>query len=539
MTEGVRTFRNPLLPGAHPDPSIVRVGDDFWLATSTFEYFPGIALHHSRDLVHWRPAGSAIDRPEQLPMDGIRSSGGLYAPTLRFADGVFYLVCTLVREGSGGGNFLLTATDPAGDWSDPVWLPDAPGFDPSLLFDDDGRAWLHGTWERDPVAAPGRTEVWVQELDRESLRLVGERRTIWTGAMAGARWAEGPHLYRVDGRYHLVAAEGGTEGEHAVVAARAEKVTGPYEPCPRNPLLTTRHLPGDALDVTGPGHADLVELADGSWWAVFLASRRHAGRAGLLGRETFLTPVAWEDGWPVFGGIPVVGEAPALPDHPWPAGPRVVTFDDAPEPPGSPEGSPAWPGDEWLTPRTPRSAWWRTGAGGLRLTARPEAVRDAANPSLLARRVEHHAFTAYLRLAFAPSGPDDRAGLVVYRGNEWHVRLEVAASDGGERDAVLVTCEAGVEREVARRALPPGPVRLGVEGQGYDLRFHAGPELVGAVSGEQLSDEVAGGFFGTLAGVFATGGGTAATVGWFEYAPLPERPGRPSAARPAVPRWLG
>jgi xylan 1,4-beta-xylosidase len=517
-----RVYRNPVLPGAHPDPSVVRVGDDFWLATSTFEYFPGITLHHSRDLVHWRPAGHAVDRPGQLALDRVRSSGGLFAPTLRYADGVFHLVCTLVGGVAGeSGNFLLTATDPAGDWSDPVWLPDAPGFDPSLLFDDDGRAWLCGTWERDPAAAPGRTEVWVQELDREALRLVGERRTIWTGAMADARWAEGPHLYRIDGRYHLVAAEGGTEREHAVVAARAEKVTGPYEPCPRNPLLTTRHLAGDALEVTGPGHADLVELADGSWWALFLASRRHAGRAGLLGRETFLTPVVWEDGWPVLGGIPTAAErpvAPALPDHPWPAGPRVVTFDDAPSAAG--EGPAAWPGDEWLTPRTPRSTWWRAGEGRLRLTARPEAVRDAANPSLLARRVEHHAFTAYLRLAFEPAAPEERAGLVLYRGDAWHVRLEVAASAGGERDVVLVTCEAGAEREVARRALPPGPVRLGVEARGYDLRFHAGPELVGSVSGELLSDEVAGGFFGTLAGVFATGRGSVASVEWWEYTPL-------------------
>jgi xylan 1,4-beta-xylosidase len=528
MTGRRRTFRNPVLPGAHPDPSVVRVGDDLWLATSTFEYFPGIALHHSRDLVHWRPAGSAIDRPDQLSevgvggragLDGIRSSGGLYAPTLRYADGVFHLACTLVDgPGSGGGNFLLTATDPAGDWSDPVWLPDAPGFDPSLLFDDDGRAWFCATWERDRANAPGRTEVWLQELDRTTLRLVGERRTIWTGAMSGARWAEGPHVYRIDGLYYLLAAEGGTAREHAVVVGRSEKVTGPYEPCPRNPLLTTRHLAGDALDVTGPGHADLVQLADGSWWALFLASRRHAGRAGLLGRETFLTPVAWEDGWPVLGGIPVVGEAPDLPAHAGPAGPRVVTFD---LPPSAAEDGPGvWPGDEWLTPRTPRSTWWRAGEGRLRLTCRPEAVRDAANPSLLARRVEHHAFTAYLRLAFEPAAPDERAGLVLYRGDAWHVRLEVAASGGGERDAVLVACEAGVEREVARRALPPGPVRLGVEACGYDLRFHAGPELVGSVSGELLSDEVAGGFFGTLAGVFATGRGSAASVEWWEYAPL-------------------
>jgi xylan 1,4-beta-xylosidase len=518
---------NPVLPGSHPDPSVCRVGEDYYLATSTFEYFPGIALHHSRDLVHWRPIGSVLDRPGQLALDGIRPSGGLYAPTLRHADGLFHVTCTLADPELGrGGNFVATATDPAGSWSEVVWLDDAPGFDPSLLFDADGRAWYCGAWERDPAGRPGRTVVWLQELDRERLRLTGERHLLWEGALRDARWAEGPHLYRVDGGYLLLAAEGGTAYDHAVVVARSEHVTGPYEPCPRNPVLTARHL-GKGAPVIGTGHADLVQTQHGQWWAVLLAMRPGPDGTWNTGRETFLTPVAWEDGWPVFnpgqGRVLLDELAPALAPHPWPAPPPVDTFDGLEL------------GPEWLLLRTPRQRWWSLTErpGHLRLRLRPASVTDRANPSFVGRRVAHRSFTAQAALEVEPAAPGERAGLVLLHSDATQLRLDVTGV-GPRRGVQLVRRVGGVDELVAERPVRPGPLVLGVQASGrvHEFRVSDGPGrwwTVGTVDGGVLSATVAGGFFGVLVGVHATSGGadssTVADVDWFEYAPA--RPLRP------------
>ena len=325
------TACNPVLPGCYPDPSICRVGDDYYLVTSSFEYFPGLPVFHSHDLVHWRQLGHAIDRAEQLDLSEVPSSGGLFAATLRHHDGVFYLVNTLVHAGAGvpGGNFLLTALDPAGPWSDPVWLDDADGIDPSLFFDDDGRAWYVGTRPSPEPAWDGQTDVWLRELDLSSLRLTGPERVLWHGALLGAVWAEGPHLYKVDGRYYLLAAEGGTAHHHAVSVARADEVTGPYVGNPANPVLTHRHL-GRDHPIVGTGHADLVQLPDGGWWAVVLAMRPYGGYHYNLGRETFVVPVVWQDGWPVFapgtGQVTACVVPPPLAPHPWSAQPARDEF---------------------------------------------------------------------------------------------------------------------------------------------------------------------------------------------------------------------
>ncbi|WP_157601941.1 glycoside hydrolase family 43 protein, partial [Promicromonospora kroppenstedtii] len=320
---------NPILPGCYPDPTICRVGAEYYLVTSTFEYFPGLPVFRSRDLVHWEQIGHAVDRPGQLDMQGIASSGGLYAPTLRHHDGTFWLVCTLVdqQDSSRGGNFVLTATDPAGPWSDPVWLGE-DGIDPSLFFDDDGRVWLHGTRLAREPEWHDQTEVWLRELDPATMRLAGPEHVLWRGAVLGAVWAEGPHLYRVDGTYYLLAAEGGTEFHHAISVARSDSVTGPYVGNRANPVLTHRHL-GRDVDVVGVGHADLVEAPDGSWWAVLLGMRPYGGYHYNLGRETFLVPVTWEDGWPVFapgqGRVPMVVEVPdGVRADGGAAGPRAV-----------------------------------------------------------------------------------------------------------------------------------------------------------------------------------------------------------------------
>jgi xylan 1,4-beta-xylosidase len=495
-------FANPVLPGSHPDPSVCRVGDDYYLATSTFEYFPGITLHHSHDLVHWRPIGAALDRPSQLPLDGVRCSGGLYAPTLRHHDDTFYVVCTLVDGTAQSGNFLVTADDPSGSWSKPVWLPNAPGFDPSLLFDADGRCWMCGTHED---GGEGRTVVWVQELDLAAARLLGERHSIWTGFAAAARWAEGPHLYRIGDLFYLIAAEGGTSFEHAVVAARSDSVTGPYEPCARNPLLTHRHL-GDAVPVVGVGHADLIDLPDGSWWAVLLGTRPYSDGTWNLGRETFLVPVGWQDGWPLFnpgkGRVFLDERAPGLTPHPWPAPPTRDDFD-------GPELGPGW-----LMIRTPHEPWWSLTdrASHLRLQARPEPLSGRGNPSFVGRRQQHRDFDAGASIEAAPGAA---AGLAVLTSDAFQLRLEV--TDATVR---LVERRAGDERAIASRPVEPGPVHLGVAARGQEYAFAVNDDWLATADGRLLSWHEAGGFFGAVLGVFAVGVQPGyADVDWFDYLP--------------------
>lgn len=504
-------FANPVLPGCHPDPSVCRVGSDFYLVTSTFEWFPGLPVFRSRDLVHWRQIGHALDRAGQLPLDGVPASGGLYAPTLRHHDGTFYLVCTLVDGTRWSGHFVMTASDPAGPWSDAHRL-DGDGIDPSLFFDDDGRAWCTGTRPTDRYE--GHTEIWLREFDPAALALTGDEHVIWDGAVKGAIWSEGSHLYKIDDRYVLLTAEGGTAHDHAVMVARADAVTGPYEGNPRNPVLTHRNL-GAGHPIVGAGHADLVDTPDGEWWMVLLAMRPHHLDRCALGRETFLTPVTWEDGWPVTGGrVEPNHPSPSLPSHPWPAAPACDHFD-------GPELGPAW-----NMPRTPRERWWSLTErpGHLRLRARPETLADVANPSFLGRRQQHPDFAAFTSLDFAPAG-DEWAGLALVQNNDFHVLL-VSTSQGLR----LVKREQGVETVLAAGPAAPGPVRLGFEAHGrwYQAFYGAAPDewtpLGGPVDGDLLSSQVAGGFTGAYIGLYATSngrmGGGRADFAWFEYRPL-------------------
>ena len=239
-------FRNPIIPGFHPDPSIVRVGQDYYLVTSSFEFFPGVPIFHSRDLVHWRQIGHVLTRPSQLPLDGARASGGIFAPTLRYHDGTFYMITTNV---TGGGNFYVTATDPAGPWSEPVWLKGQGGIDPSLLFDDDGTVYFASNGGG-PGASEGRG-IYLSTLDPKTGALASRPRLVWGGT--GKRYPEGPHLYHVNGYYYLLIGEGGTEYGHMVSIGRSRSPWGPYEACPRGPILTHRDTEADQpIQGTGP-----------------------------------------------------------------------------------------------------------------------------------------------------------------------------------------------------------------------------------------------------------------------------------------------
>ncbi len=514
-----RTFRNPILPGFYPDPSICRVGDDYYLVTSTFEYFPGLPIFHSRDLVHWRQLGHVLDRPSQLPLDGVRPSGGLYAPTIRYSQGVFYVINTLVSGTIQSGNFIVTATDPAGPWSEPYWLEDAPGIDdPSLFFDDDGKAWCTGNRLKEDREYEGHTEIWLQELDLTNMRLVGERHMIWDGAVKGAVWSEASHLYKIDGRYYLLTAEGGTAHHHAVVVARGDGVTGPYEGNPGNPILTHRHL-GLDYPIVGTGHADLVETPNGEWWMVLLAMRPYGGYYYNLGRETFLAPVRWEDGWPIVsagtGKVEFTYPAPDLLEHDWPAPPDRDDFDKKALAP------------QWFFLRTPRDDFWSLSERSdyVRLRLRPQCLSERVNPSFIGRRQQHIHFSVQTALEFVPQIESECAGLALVQSNDFHFCFVVTRTD---RPVIrLIKRAAGVEEILAEQPISAGRCYLKIEAHEQAYNFYAASEMeqwqavAENVDGRILSTPVAGGFVGAVIALYASSNGQASTnvadFDWFEY----------------------
>jgi alpha-N-arabinofuranosidase len=516
-----KTFRNPILPGCYPDPSICRVGEDYYLITSTFEYFPGLPIFHSHDLVHWNQIGHVLDRPSQLPLDEIRPSGGLYAPTIRYSNGTFYVINTLVDGKRKSGNFIVTATDPAGAWSEPYWLDDANGIDPSLFFDDDGRVWYVGTRLKANGDYQGHTEIWLRELKLKSMRLIGETIVLWDGALKKVIWAESPHIYKVDGRYYLMIAEGGTAHDHAVTMARSESITGPYKPNPRNPILTHRHL-GLDYPIVGTGHADLVETQNGEWWMVCLAMRPYGGYYYNFGRETFLVKVRWEDGWlivnPGIGCVEFESPVPNLPEQTWP---QEAARDDFDGPTLA---------LHWNFLRTPRDEFYnlKERPGYLRLRLRPQRLSEPSNPSFVGRRQQNIHFRAQAAMEFVPQNEDECAGLALAQNKDFHFVFIVTKTT--QPVIRLIRRAHGVEVLLAEQIIRAEKMYLKVEAhkQAYDFYFAEEPNqwriLANDVDGRILSTPVAGGFVGAYIAMYASSNGRSsannADFDWFEYISL-------------------
>lgn len=509
------------MPGCYPDPSICRVRDDYYLVTSTFEYFPGLPVFHSRDLVHWHQIGHVLDRASQLPLQDVRPSGGLYAPTIRVSNGTFYVINTLVDGKTKSGNFIVSATDPAGPWSEPMWLEDAPGFDPSLFFDDDGRVWYVGNRMAAQSQYQGHTEIWLQELDLPSMRMLGEPHVLWDGALKKAIWAEAPHIYKIDGRYYLMIAEGGTAHDHAVTIARSDSVTGPYEPNPRNPILTHRHL-GLDHPIVGTGHADLVDTPAGEWWLVCLAMRPYGGYFYNLGRETFLVPVRWEEGWPVVspgtGRVEFSYPVPALTEQTWPTPPACDDFN-------SPTLALHW---NSLRTRPDEFMSLTERPGYLRLRLRPQKMSEQTNPGFVGRRQQHIHFRAQTKLDFTPRNENECAGLSLSQNNDFHFLFVVTKKV--ETIMRLIKRAHGVEEVLAEQSVRAGEMYLKVEAHKQDYHFYFAHKpgewqaIAENVDGRILSTPVAGGFVGAYVGMYASSNGQLSTnhadFDWFEYVGL-------------------
>jgi alpha-N-arabinofuranosidase len=502
-------LQNPVLPGFHPDPSVCRVGDDYFLVTSSFEYFPGVPIFHSCDLAHWRPLGHVLSRESQLDLSAAWTSGGIYAPTLRHHDGRFYLITT---NTSGAGNFFVTAADPAGPWSDPVWL-DKDGIDPDLFFDDDGTVYY---------TLSGRTggpcRIVQSTIDIATGRKLTPPREIWRGT--GGLGPEGPHLYKIDGRYYLMIAEGGTEYGHMETLARGPSPSGPWEPCPHNPILTHRSL-GHPVQATG--HADLVQTPDGAWFLVCLGIRPYGyHRVHNLGRETFLAPVSWTpDGWPVVGqGGTVPLEIPAdrlPPTHPWPEPPTRDEFDGRRL------------AHHWNFIRNPAAENYSLTRrpGALTLVGAPAGLDDMDRPTWLGRRQQHHECTAATALEFDPAADGDEAGLTAFQNVRHHYEIALVRRAGQRR--LLTRRRVGsLFAESPAVPAPPGPVRLRVRADRDLYRFEFSPDgrawtTLGEGESRYLSTEVGGRFTGVYLALYATGNGRPASApaffDFFEYRP--------------------
>lgn len=482
------TYHNPIISGFYPDPSVCRVGGDYYLVTSTFEYFPGVPIFHSRDLVHWRQIGHVLGRESQLPLEGVGSSGGIYAPTIRYAGGRFYMITTNTQLGC----FYVWAEKPEGPWSDPVKV-DTHCIDPSLFFDEDGTVYF-----------TSQSSDGVQQftIEIESGRLTSERHLLWSGKER--KYPEAPHLYRIDGFYYLMLAEGGTELGHMESIARSESPWGPFEPCPHNPILT--HRDREYSDpIQSVGHADLVQAQDGTWWVVMLGTRPAPSYpvAHHLGRETFLAPVTWSEGWPTIGDgghISIRMKGPELTRHPWP------------EPPSRDELNVL--GDDWMFRGNPVPGSWSTGPDGLTLRATGKTLDDPTGMAWVGRRQCH--FNVDVAASVETNGA---AGLCVLM-NERHYNAIIVSSDG----KVSVKRRAGdLTAFVAEASVASGSIELIIQAdaQTYRLGYRQDGKNHWLAEGmtRLLSTELAGGFTGVMFGLFALQG--EATFRYFDYLPRP------------------
>jgi alpha-N-arabinofuranosidase len=504
-------YFNPIIAGFYPDPSICRKGDTYYLVNSSFSFYPGIPIFTSKDLVSWTQAGHVLDRPSQLLLTNQRVSGGIYAPDIKYNphNDTFYMVTTGVY---GPGNFFVKAQDPAGSWSDPVLLPEISGIDPSFFFDDNGKAYIvHNAEPEGKADWEQQRAIRMYEFDVASEKVVGSGREVVRG---GARpedkpiWIEGPHLYKVNGYYYLMCAEGGTDIDHSEVVFRSKAPWGPYAPYGGNPILTQRDLPDLRDDrVTCAGHADLVETPDGGWWAVFLACRPYEENLVNTGRETFLLPVEWRDEFPVIlpqgKPIPTVVSKQGLPEPPPSAAPTTGNFTyrnefDHPELDHS-----------WIFLRTPRAPFYAIKNGELSITALPVSLDEQLSPSAIFRRQQHAAFEVETQLNFSPASSRGMAGFCLFQNEKYYIAFGKTMLNGVET-LVLDRVE---NDKVRLAAVPAGAgkgasVRLKVVGKGrycdflYSFDGNSWQTLASHVDAANLSTRRAGGFTGACIGLF-------------------------------------
>ncbi len=519
-------FYNPILQGCYPDPAITRKGDDYYLVCSSFAMFPGVPIFHSTDLVNWKQIGHVLDRVSQLDVSRAGISEGVYAPGITYNEynDTFYMITTAFAGGLG--NIIVKTKDPAQGWSDPIKL-NFNGIDPSIFFDDDGKAYVvhNDAPDRGKALYNGHRVIKIWEYDLENDQVIaGTDKIIVDGGVDITQkpiWIEAPHIYKKNGKYYLMCAEGGTGGWHSEVIFISDNPKGPYVPAPSNPILTQRYFPKERNNkVDWAGHADIIEGPDGQYWGVFLAIRPNEKDQVNTGRETFILPVDWSGTFPVFEN----GLVPMKPKLQMPAGVINKTATAEYFQNGNFTVSEDFSSENlhprWIGLRGPREAFIKFGKKGLEITPFETSIKDKAPTSTLFHRQQHSSFTFITEMQYKPGSEKELAGITCLQnegsnyvfgvtkiGSEYILLLEKNWwPDRGEYKYSEIIATTSIDIK--------SPIRLRVNADGNDYQFSYASgdaeytNLGGTVSGDILSTNVAGGFTGALIGLYATSGNT-------------------------------
>ncbi|WP_240432210.1 glycoside hydrolase family 43 protein [Pedobacter chitinilyticus] len=514
-------IKNPVLAGFYPDPSICRVGSDYYIVNSTFAYFPGLPVFHSKDLVNWQQIGNAIDRTEQLSLQGVGVSRGLWAPAIKHHNGIFYITCTYIDRGS----FVITAKNPAGPWSNPIWLKGVSGIDPSLFFDTDGR--MFAVYNAPPPGGKslyhGHSSIRMHQLDPVTFQQTGEEKLLVSGGSDITKkpiWVEGPHIFKKGNFYYLLCAEGGTEYNHSAVIFRSRNIEGPYESFAGNPILTQRHLDKTRNNpITSTGHASFVETPEGAWYTVFLGCRPYTDDNYNTGRETFLLPFTWKDGWPY-----ILDKDTAVPYYvPMKTKHKITgnvfngnyTYTD--------NFSSKQLNKRFELLRTPSSQWHQLDGKGLKLQLQTETVSGKGNPSFIGFRQAHLTGEATTKLLFKPLKENEKAGLLIFQNEDFYYFLCQSVKNG--KPVVELYKSSGKTGVAKDSLLASAPISLAmgttfqlkIEANGNHYDFYYSQEedkwklLQGKVDANFLSTTTAGGFVGAFYAMYATSSGMPST----------------------------
>lgn len=509
-------FHNPILQGCYPDPAICRKGDDFYMVCSSFAFFPGVPIFHSQDLVNWKQIGHVLDRESQLKVFDTGMSAGVYAPAIKYNpyNETFYMITT--QFAGGFGNIVVKTKDPLKGWSDPYKL-NFDGIDPSLFFDDNGKAYVvhNDAPARGQELYNGHRVIKVWEYDLQNDQVIaGTDKVIVNGGVDLSKrpiWIEAPHMYKKNGKYYLMCAEGGTGGNHSEVIFKSDNPKGPFIPAANNPILSQRHLPANRMNkVDWAGHADLVEGRDGKYYGVFLAIRPNDKDRVTTGRETFILPVDWTGEYPVFEN----GLIPMEPNLKMPVGVVNQTGRNGYFPNGNftfNDNFTSTPLDfRWIGVRGPREKFVTTTEKGLLITPFETNIREVKPTSTLFHRFQHKKFNSSVVLSYIPKSDSELAGIVCYQKENYNYVFGITKKDKeyyillerneGQKSTVISSAKIELKK----------PIKLAIECNGDNIRFNYSENeldyvnLGGTLSTDIITTNVAGGFTGTLLGLYAT-----------------------------------
>lgn len=516
FSQDEQTFKNPILAGWYPDPAITDDGNgNYYMVHSTFAFYPGIPIFHSTDLVNWEQIGNVLDRPEQVDLEGFGVSRAVFAPDISFDNGTFYVTCTIV---DGQGNFVVTAKDPTGSWSNPVWLPEVKGIDPGLFFDEEKSYIVYNSdAPNNQPKYEGHRTIRMYEFDKENLRVTGESRILVDGGVDISKepiWAEGPRIYKLRGYYYLMTAEGGTAINHEEVIYRNKDINEEFIPYENNPILTQKHLdPNRENPITSAGHADITQHPNGDWYGIFLAVRPYEGDHYNTGRETFLAPVKWENDWPVFD---LEGEEIKY-EYPLPDGVKIN--EDLFPLNGNFSFTKEFDTDEldlhWLFLRTVKEDWYSLTEkpGFLLMETRPETISGKSNPSFVSHRQQHLTGFTSVSLDFTTNKSNEQAGLVAFQ-NETNFYFIARSIKNGSPVVELIkgSKDGNVVLETAELNSGNENIKFKMEFDKDEYQFFYNTNgkwmpIGGTLDGKYLSTRVAGGFVGVVLGMYTTSNG--------------------------------